>query len=146
MEYGMQRRWPYATSKPISSAYLQVYPMTFHQACGIGYYHKPKLPSISFDNLMPPQMCRQTPTSVNHSTTTKCRSPQRDAMHRYMRNPTNVVHGHFIWWTDGIYSHHLNTITHTIATLNTPGANAYPTLCNSNTNPSPIPPSHTWTK
>ena len=26
----MQRRWPYATSKPISSAYSQGYPMTFH--------------------------------------------------------------------------------------------------------------------
>ena len=142
----MQRRWPYVTPKPISSAYSQGCPMTFHQAYGIGYYRKPKSPSISFDNLMPPQMCQHTPTSVDHSATTKCRLPQWDATRRYMRKPTNVAHGHFIQWMDGIYSHHPNTIAHTIATLNTPRANAYLTLCNSNTNASLIPPSHMRTK
>ena len=142
----MKWRWPYATSKPISSAYLQGYPMTFHQVYGINYSHKTKPLSISFNNLMPPQMCQHTPTSVDHSTTTKCHSPWWDATCRYMRKLTNTAHGHFIQWTDSIYSHHPNTIAHTIATLNTPRANAYPTLCNSSTNASPIPPSHTWTK
>ena len=31
------------SSKPISSAYSQGHPMTFHQAYGIDYYHKPKI-------------------------------------------------------------------------------------------------------
>ena len=97
----MQRRWPYTTSKPIFSAYLQGYLMTFHQAYGIDYYHKPKSSSISFNNLMPPLMCRHTPTSVDHSTsTTKCHSPQWDATCRCMRKPANAAHGHFIWWTE----------------------------------------------
>ncbi len=75
-----------------------------------------KSQSTSFNNLMPPQMCQHTHISVAHSTTTKCRSPRWDVMHRYMRKPTNKAHGHFIWWTDGISSHHQNTIAHIIAT------------------------------
>ena len=109
---GMQLRWPYATSKPISSAYMWEYPTTFHQAYGMGYSHKPKSQSTSFDNLMPPQMCQNTRISVAHSTTTKCLSPQWDVMHRYMRKPANKAHGHFIWWMDGISSHHQNTTAH----------------------------------
>ena len=101
--------------------------------------------SISFNNLMPPLMCWHTPTSVNHLTKTKCHSPQWAATCRCMRKPTNTAHGHFICWMNGIYLHHPNTIAHTIAMLNTQRANAHPTLCNSNTNASLIPPSHTWT-
>jgi hypothetical protein len=33
-----------------------------------------------------------------------------------MRKPTNAVHGHIIWLTDSISSHHQNIIAHTIVT------------------------------
>jgi len=88
------------------------YPTTFLQAYGTGYSPKPKSQSTSFDNLMPPQMCQHMCISVAHLTTTKCRSPGWDATHRYMRKPTSKAHGHFIWWTDGISSHHQDTIAH----------------------------------
>ena len=102
---GMQRRWPYTTSKPISSTYLQEYLTTVPQAYGTDYYHKPKSQSASFDNLMPPQICRHTRILVAHSTTTKCHSPQWGATHRYRRKPTSEALGNFIWWMDGISSH-----------------------------------------
>ena len=121
----MQLRWPYTTSKPISSEYLQVYPTTFHQAYGIGYSHKLTPQSTSFDNLMPPLMCQHRGISVAHLTTTKWRSSWCDVMHRYMKKPTNRAHaGHFIWWTDGISSHHPNTIVHILARSNTPRVTA----------------------
>jgi hypothetical protein len=61
----------------------------FPPSYGTSYSHKPKSQSTSFNNLMPPQMCQHTRISVAHSTTTKCRLPQWDATHRYMRKLTN---------------------------------------------------------
>jgi hypothetical protein len=55
-------------------------------------------------------------THLSGPFTTKCCSPRWDATHRYMRKPINKAHGHFIQWTDGISSHHQNTIAHIIAT------------------------------
>ena len=51
-----------------------------------------------------------------------------------------------ILWMDGICSHHPNIIAHMTATSSTPRVNDYPTLFNSNTSASPIPPSPMPTK
>ncbi len=56
------------------------------------------------------------------------------------------VHGHIIWSTDGISSHHQNIIPHTIVISSMPRANDYSTQSNFNTQASPIYPSHTPTK
>ena len=85
-------------------------------------------------------------TSADPLTTIKCHSLQWDVRPRYMRKTTNAVHGHIIWSTDGISSHHQNIFAHTIITSSTPRANDYPTQSNFNTNASPIPPSCTLTK
>jgi len=79
-------------------------------------------------------------------TTIKFHSLQWDVRPRYMRKPTSMVRGHIICSTDGISSHHQNTIAHTIVISSTPRANDYPTQSNFNTNASPIHPSHTPTK
>jgi hypothetical protein len=79
-------------------------------------------------------------------TTTKCHLLQWDVRPRYMRKPTNAVHGHIIWLTDGISSHCQNNIAHTIVTSSTPRDNDYPIQSNFNTNASLIPPSHMLTR
>jgi hypothetical protein len=76
----------------------------------------------------------------------KCHLLQWDVRPRYMRKPTNAVHGHIIQSMDGISSHHQNIITHTIVTSSTPRAKDYPTQSSFNTDASPIPPSRTPTK
>ena len=90
----MQLRWPYTTSKPISSEYLQVYPTTFHQAYGIGYSHKLTPQSTSFDNLMPPLMCQHTGISVAQLTTivhiiARSNTPRAAAI-QHRANPTQT--------------------------------------------------------
>ncbi len=60
--------------------------------------------------------------SRDPSTTIKCHLLQWDVRPRCMRKPTNVAHGHIIWSTDGISSHHQNIIPHTIVTSSTPRA------------------------
>ena len=58
--------------KPTSSASWPAYPAIFPQVYGICSSHKPRSRSTSSDNLMPPQMCWHTLTSVDHLTTTRC--------------------------------------------------------------------------
>ncbi len=86
---------------------------------------------------MPPPTFRHMHISADLLTIIKCHSLQWDVRPRYMKKPTNAVHGHFIWLTDGISSHHQNIIAHTIVISSTPRANDFQTFQHKRiTNPS----------